>query len=314
MRQLRRMKLKGLCQFPISRRRERRAETHSATSSCPIGDQTLAWWRCCVARHEAQQESKRRGLAATRRCQSLSVPHLPHVEGQIAILLGVVDSRPGDPRWEGPDPSVIRKLDMWFIAGAQHALRSRSLESPKFFLRFTEIGDFENKIKAVLEALPQQVDFVVTVNLPAMVTKSIMELARHLGAVEALQEGLHTEKWQYLLRCLLICYNLRRLQFWLWRAYNREYQRLVFALLLMLSRAVHEYLRNWKHSKAQIIAESLEFFTMVPEPMIPVYRGEVYEHAELVDAVKKDSAKYPMKWKEKLPPLTKSCEVGFHQT
>lgn len=50
---------------------------------------------------------------------------------------------------------------------------------------------------------------------------------------------------------------------------------------------------------------------MVPEPMMPVYRREVYEHGELVDAVKKGFTKYPMKWREELPPLPNLAKLAF---
>lgn len=72
---------------------------------------------------------------------------------------------------------------------------------------------------------------------------SVLAALSPLRDVESLQERLQSDKREYLERCLMICYNLKRLRFWLWREYNREYQRLMFGVQ-MLSRAMHETLHK----------------------------------------------------------------------
>lgn len=124
----------------------RQAEVPLAVKPWCVRD--VAWLDTKLSKHANDFE-----FAWPAQGNNTPFPHLPSQEGMLAVSLGIVDMRPGEPHWEGPTNSGFRKLDAWFLTGAQHILRSRSSAQPAFFLRFPEVEIFEAKCILILEVL-----------------------------------------------------------------------------------------------------------------------------------------------------------------
>ena len=226
-------------------------------------------------------------------------PHIPAKHGMLSVSLGVVDMRPDNPHWEGINVSDLRNLDVWFLAGAQHCLRSQSSLSPEFFIRFREIEAFEANIKSILNASWSHYFAKNGTGFAKTLFKDILGVSYPIKKVEDLEDRLQHKRREYLRLCLLVCYNLKRLRYWLWREYNREYQRLVIGLLL-LTKVVHQTLEDLGQLNGDDVVESLELLKLLPIPIVPVYQRHSLSHEELVKAAKRMFALYPSTNDEKI--------------
>lgn len=127
-----------------------------------------------------------------------------------------------------------------------------------------------------------------------------------LLGVEERQETLHSEKRQYLKRCLMVCYNLKRVRFWLWRQYNRECWWAEFGTI-MLSRAVHEVLHEVGRLNGDTVVESLELLRLQSDPFIPVYNRNQFSRRELIETAEKHFSLNPTKNGRGLSNLARSA-------
>lgn len=140
----------------------------------------------------------------------------------LSVSLGVVDMRPDGPHWGGINGSDLRNPDVWFLAGAQHCLRSQSSLSPEFFTHFREIEAFKANIKSILNSSWSHYVAKNGTGFVKRLFKDILGVSYPIKKVSGLEDRQQHKRPEYLRLCLHVCYNLERLRYWLWREYNRS--------------------------------------------------------------------------------------------